>query len=71
MDIYQFAFGVVRNLVDVGFVSCTDLSALVGPHPGRYCQTLRVERMTGGEGSGFPFEVELMMKEYERWLRRQ
>ena len=34
-------------------------------------QTLRVERMTGGEGSGFPFEVELMMKEYERWLRRQ
>jgi len=50
VDIYQFAFGVVRNLVDVGFVSCTDLSALVGPHPGRYCQTLRVERMDGLRG---------------------
>ena len=50
MDIYQFAFGVVRNLVDVGFVSCTDFSALVGPHPGRYCQTLRVERMDGLRG---------------------
>ena len=50
MNIYQFAFGAVRNLVDVGFVSCTDLSALVSPHPGRYCQTLRVERMDGLRG---------------------
>jgi hypothetical protein len=34
-------------------------------------QTLRVERVTGGDTSGFPFEVEEMLKWYERWLRQQ
>ena len=33
-----------------------------------YRQTLRVERMAGGEGSGLPFELEEMLKAYERWL---
>jgi hypothetical protein len=36
-----------------------------------YRQTLRVERATGGGASGFPFEVEEMLKWYERWLRAQ
>lgn len=36
-----------------------------------YRQTLRVERATGGETAGFPFEVEEMMKWYGRWLRQQ
>jgi hypothetical protein len=34
-----------------------------------YRQTLRVERAAGGGASGFPFEVEAMMKEYERYMR--
>ncbi len=34
-----------------------------------HTQTLRVERMAGGGTSGFPFEVEEMMKAYERYLR--
>ena len=36
-----------------------------------YRQTLRVERMVGGGGSGLPFELEDMIKQYERWLRYQ
>ena len=36
-----------------------------------YRQTLRVERSAGGGGSGFPFELEDMIKQYERWLRTQ
>jgi hypothetical protein len=36
-----------------------------------YTQTLRVERMAGGGASGFPFELETMEREYNRWLRRQ
>ncbi len=34
-------------------------------------QTLRVERRAGGESSGFPFELQAMMDEYEEWLRDQ
>lgn len=34
-----------------------------------YRQTLRVERAAGGGASGFPFEVEAMMKAYERYMR--
>jgi len=34
-------------------------------------QTLRVERTVGGGGSGLPFELEDMIKQYERWLRTQ
>ena len=34
-----------------------------------YRQTLRVERRAGGEASGFPFEVEEMMKAFEKWGR--
>lgn len=33
-------------------------------------QVLRVERRAGGASSGFPFEVEAMMKAYERWLKQ-
>lgn len=36
-----------------------------------YRQTLRVDRAAGGGSSGFPFEVEDMLKQYERWLRTQ
>lgn len=36
-----------------------------------YRQTLRVERMVGGGGSGLPFELEDMIKQYERWVRYQ
>jgi hypothetical protein len=36
-----------------------------------YTQTLRVERMAGGGGSGFPFELEEMERAYNRWLRTQ
>lgn len=36
-----------------------------------YRQTLRVERRVGGAGSGLPFEVEEMLREYNRWLRAQ
>ena len=36
-----------------------------------YKQTLRVERRTGGGTSGFPFEVEEMLKAYDKWLRNQ
>jgi len=36
-----------------------------------YRQTLRVERMAGGGGSGFPFELEEMERAYNRWLRTQ
>jgi hypothetical protein len=36
-----------------------------------YRQTLRVERMAGGSGSGFPFELEEMEKAFNRWLRAQ
>ena len=36
-----------------------------------YRQTLRVERTVGGGGSGLPFELEDMMKQYERWMRTQ
>ena len=32
-------------------------------------QTLRVERSVGGGASGFPFEVEEMMKAYDRYMR--
>ncbi|MHB1297620.1 MAG: WD40/YVTN/BNR-like repeat-containing protein [Gemmatimonadaceae bacterium] len=32
-------------------------------------RTLRVERTVGGGASGFPFEVEAMMKAYERYMR--
>jgi hypothetical protein len=38
---------------------------------GTHRQTLRVERVTGGDTSGFPFEVEERLKWYERWLRQQ
>lgn len=34
-------------------------------------QTLRVERRSGGGASGFPFEVEDLLKEYSRWLSRR
>lgn len=34
-------------------------------------QTLRVERASGGGGSGLPFEMEELEKAYNRWLRRQ
>ena len=34
-------------------------------------QTLRVERTVGGGGSGLPFELEDMIKQYERWVRYQ
>ena len=36
-----------------------------------YRQTLRVEKRAGGEAGGFPFEVEEMMKAFERWMRYQ
>ncbi len=36
-----------------------------------YKQTLRVERRSGGGGSGFPFEVEEMLNAYDKWLRKQ
>jgi photosystem II stability/assembly factor-like uncharacterized protein len=36
-----------------------------------YTQTLRVERMAGGGGSGFPFELEELERAYNRWLRTQ
>lgn len=36
-----------------------------------YRQTLRVERMAGGSGSSFPFELEEMEKAFNRWLRAQ
>jgi hypothetical protein len=36
-----------------------------------YKQTLRVERRDGGGASGFPFEVEEMLKAYDKWLRNQ
>lgn len=36
-----------------------------------YTQTMRVERMAGGSGSGFPFEVEEMERAFNRWLRAQ
>jgi len=32
-------------------------------------QVLRVERRAGGDSSGFPFEVEEMIKAYDRYLR--
>ena len=32
-------------------------------------QTLRVERLSGGDSGGFPFEVEEMLKAFEEWLR--
>lgn len=34
-------------------------------------QVLRVERRSGGEGSGMPFEVEAFIKAYEAWLELQ
>ena len=34
-------------------------------------QVLRVERRSGGEGSGMPFEVEQFIKAYEAWLELQ
>ena len=36
-----------------------------------YRQTLRVEKRAGGEAGGFPFEVEEMIKAFERWMRYQ
>jgi photosystem II stability/assembly factor-like uncharacterized protein len=32
-------------------------------------QKLRVERLSGGDSSGFPFEVEEMLQAYEEWAR--
>lgn len=34
-------------------------------------QTLRIERRSGGEGSGLPFEVEEFLKAYEAWRAQQ
>ena len=43
------------------------LSMTVGAQT--HYQTLRVERAAGGGDSGFPFELEAMMKAYEKFLR--
>ena len=36
-----------------------------------YRQTLRVERMAGGSGGGFPFEIAVMKRAFNPWLRAQ